>query len=629
MSADKDKPGKTLGGGASQGPGKSAGSAPNQGAGKQSGRAPGGQGAGARKPVTIDLKAESAPAKPSEKTAAKPQDSKTSDAKTAAQAPKAAQTGASSGATSAAASSVKQAGAATTAAAKGAGEKRAGEQKSAEKTTATASAREQASQSGPAHSSASSASVAGASTARRSSEGAAQENHSGPGVATMLLAGIVTSGVILAGAYGLHHAGYLPLRSEASDGEVQAALEASKTRIATLESRLADLAESTAAPVTGTADGIIDELKARVSALEKTPPAAQTTSASGETIDSLHEGLTELRRFVSSGGAGDQAALKSLEQAQTALNAEQSSISSKLEELEANAAKAADTQKVDEEMTSLKTELEKLSAGIDANKSELKAMGERLSAALAKVDEAQTRMTNIEASLATGASTRTAMQATLTSLSSQLSSSSDATSEALARLQADSEALAKRLAPVERSLGDVSARELAARALSVSSLKAAVDEGRPFKTELAAVEASAPQGTDFSALKQFQLTGLPSRERLISAFPAIARAMSATLDRPANDDLTETFMSGVRSLVSIRQPGESDADTPQAALGRLEARVEAGNLAGAMDAYAALPEKTQEAGADWAHKVQARLDADALVARITNEVLNQIAQERN
>jgi hypothetical protein len=93
--------------------------------------------------------------------------------------------------------------------------------------------------------------------------------------------------------------------------------------------------------------------------------------------------------------------------------------------------------------------------------------------------------------------------------------------------------------------------------------------------------------------------------------------MSAKIDAPADGDLVDSFWSNARSLVSIRQPGESDADTPSAALGRMEARVDAGDFAGALEAYDSLPEEVRAAGSDWAGNARARLAADRLVDQVT------------
>ena len=148
--------------------------------------------------------------------------------------------------------------------------------------------------------------------------------------------------------------------------------------------------------------------------------------------------------------------------------------------------------------------------------------------------------------------------------------------------------------------GGVGARETAARAVAVSALKSAMDRGAPFETELAAVAAALPADTDLAPLQARAAEGVPTRNALQAEFAAAARAMSAKIDAPADGDLVDSFWSNARSLVSIRQPGESDANTPSAALGRMEARVDAGDFAGALEAYDSLPDEVRAAGSDWA-----------------------------
>ena len=56
----------------------------------------------------------------------------------------------------------------------------------------------------------------------------------------------------------------------------------------------------------------------------------------------------------------------------------------------------------------------------------------------------------------------------------------------------------------------------------------------------------------------------------------------------------------------------------------MEARVEANDLVGAVEAYDTLPEAAKAAGADWAGDARARLAADALVDAVTRDVLKSL-----
>jgi hypothetical protein len=146
----------------------------------------------------------------------------------------------------------------------------------------------------------------------------------------------------------------------------------------------------------------------------------------------------------------------------------------------------------------------------------------------------------------------------------------------------------------------------------------------PYRTELAAVAGVLPEGTDLTALQARAESGIPTRAELRARFGAAARAMSATLDKPEGGDLVDSLLANARSLVSVRTPGESGASTPSAALGRMEARVEANDLAGALEAYEALPDAAKSAGAEWAGDARARLAADALVDAVTRDVLKSL-----
>jgi chromosome segregation ATPase len=127
---------------------------------------------------------------------------------------------------------------------------------------------------------------------------------------------------VLGGAYGAHRAGYLPVASGPAASEVQSALTAAQSRIAGLEERIAGLADTQDAATSASA--ALDDVRTRLSALETSlenglQSAAGLPEAASEQLAQLESGLAELRRFVSSGGAGETAGLASLQERQAAL----------------------------------------------------------------------------------------------------------------------------------------------------------------------------------------------------------------------------------------------------------------------------------------------------------------------
>ena len=447
-------------------------------------------------------------------------------------------------------------------------------------------------------SSATPSAASAASKPPRDKPAAAGDAKSSTGFGGLLAASLIGGAVALGGVWGANQAGLLS--SGAISTEFQSALTAAQSRISGLETQLAGLAERET-PSTAVEAGLkaaesrISDLEAALRDIGAAPDAVTGALPEEATarIAEIETGLAELRRFVSSGGAGESAGLASLQEAQGTLDAalkqvsdDQQALTARLGEL---AAKLPDTSD--------------LSGGLAELRDRATTLGQDLE--------------DLKGSL-------TGLRQELDTLSNGQTSLAARVEEGVASLTARLTALDDRLSPVEARMGDVSARETAARAVAVSSLRAAMDRGEPYATELAAVASALPEGTDLSALTARADRGVPTRSVLKANFPAVARTMAAEIDAPADGDLVGGLLANARALVSIRQPGESDAATPQAALGRMEARVDSGDLAGALTAYEELPQTVRAAGADWVADARARLAVDALMDRVTGDVLKSM-----
>ena len=190
------------------------------------------------------------------------------------------------------------------------------------------------------------------------------------------------------------------------------------------------------------------------------------------------------------------------------------------------------------------------------------------------------------------------------------------------------ESLSTRLAAVEATMGDATARELAARALSVSALKSAVDSGRPYVTELAAVKAGLWEDTDVAALEAHANSGVAPVSVLIAEFPAVAREIHGTFAKAdPSDNVVDSLLSSALSIVSVRGPGDADGTGPDAVLRRMENAVAKGNLSDAIAAYPDLPEAAKAAGAAWIERAKARVQIDELTDKASQDVLAGLARK--
>lgn len=194
-------------------------------------------------------------------------------------------------------------------------------------------------------------------------------------------------------------------------------------------------------------------------------------------------------------------------------------------------------------------------------------------------------------------------------------------------VEANSQALAgqsERIGKIEQSLGTLSQKVASetqqpkiALAIAASALKAAVDRGTPFISELDTYASLAPQSPEIDALRKLAPAGVPTREAIVAEAGKAADAM-AEADRPAEKaggGILSDLVESARSLVRVRPVGEVAGDGVGATVARIEADIKAGDFAKAVRQYRTLPQNVQAAGSAYFTKVQTRLQAEDLVQK--------------
>ncbi len=206
-------------------------------------------------------------------------------------------------------------------------------------------------------------------------------------------------------------------------------------------------------------------------------------------------------------------------------------------------------------------------------------------------------------------------------------------------LDATRSATEGRVGSVESKLATLEAGAEAARAaqaeavfaVALADLKSAVDAGRPFQGEYDVVKRAAPQGTTLSlaAIDPFVATGVPSVTALRDGLPRVVRAMHEAKEaEAAGPGPLDRLMSHAGQLVRVRPAGETAGTDVGALISRLEGRLVAGDLPGALAAWKALPETSRKAAAPWGAALEARVTVDAALAAQTAAVVSKLSQPR-
>ena len=256
-----------------------------------------------------------------------------------------------------------------------------------------------------------------------------------------------------------------------------------------------------------------------------------------------------------------------------------------------------------------RTFAEKSAAASSAVESELKKRGEETAEALKRLRG------DLDAALGRVVTLETATRETGNSGQKMV----EKVGEAAAAAETKVGALETRLAGIEAE-AEV-ARKVRGEAvvvIALADLKSAVEAGRPFVTELGVVEAAARGGVDLAELKPHADKGVPTAIELRAGWAKVTRAAIAAGETKASGGgVLDRLMSNASGMVKVRQSGETSGEDVAALAGRVDARLAAGDLAGALAAWKALPEASRKASADWGAALFARVAVDtALAARL-------------
>lgn len=448
------------------------------------------------------------------------------------------------------------------------------------------------------------------------------------------MAAVIGGVIVLGGGFGLYHAGIVKLPPD-TNPQIAQDLSAAQRQISQLEQRLEDIGATVTGQDAGAAVSALEDrfadLEGRIADAAAAAPAEVSAA-----IDGLRSDFETLRSDVASsasavlGEGGTTPDLTQLEdrmatleqtvEAQTAIDL--APIDARLASLESEAGSTST------EADQLSGSVTGLEGDVAALKAELSSLDTRLQNTEATAKAAQTAVSTSDVSLKTLADSQARATETLASLSADIQSVSSASTTALASLRDELTSLSQRLAQVEAAMGDATAREVAARALSVSALKSAVDSGRPYATELAAVKAGLPADIDLTALEAHAETGVEPVSVLIAQFPQVAREIHQTFTAPdRSGDVLDSLLAGARSLVAVRGPGDADGTGPEAALRKMENAVANGDLKSAIAEASALPQSAQAASAAWLGRAKARVSIDDLTDKASQEVLNALARK--
>ena len=188
--------------------------------------------------------------------------------------------------------------------------------------------------------------------------------------------------------------------------------------------------------------------------------------------------------------------------------------------------------------------------------------------------------------------------------------------------------LTRRLGEAETKINEPRDDIEVARAIASAGLKAAIDRGGPFLTELDTLSRVTPDDPAIESLKPFAATGVPSRSELTREFPDVANAMLASLDQTdPNQGIIDRLAESALSLVKVRPVGNVEGEGADAKIARIEDKLRNGDLKGAALEWDGLAEPAKAASEDFKTSLDARIQVEDLVGGTLTRAINSTGQQ--
>jgi hypothetical protein len=176
---------------------------------------------------------------------------------------------------------------------------------------------------------------------------------------------------------------------------------------------------------------------------------------------------------------------------------------------------------------------------------------------------------------------------------------------------------------------DAAATRAIVLTLSVSQLRRAIIRGERYENVLISIsEMSSGDLAVVTLVETLMLnavTGVSTRDDLMFGFPETAKAILDTSPPDAENDIVDQILDRARRIVRVRRVGvDVSADSMNGRVARAELRLEAGNVAGAVEILGELSEETQVVAQTWLTQAKAHIKAVAALETLERLVLERL-----
>ncbi|MBO0716688.1 MAG: hypothetical protein J2P55_05045, partial [Rhizobiales bacterium] len=190
------------------------------------------------------------------------------------------------------------------------------------------------------------------------------------------------------------------------------------------------------------------------------------------------------------------------------------------------------------------------------------------------------------------------------------------------------ESTVKGLAAATAPLTSSGANDRSARlTIAAEALRAAVERGAPYQSELSAVKVLGVDTKKTEALEPFAASGVPSAAVLAHQLDGLMPTLEDASELHSGDTtFMERLKSNAQKLVRITPLNAPAGNDPQAVIDRIRLDAAHADIAAALTDINALSDSAKALAADWSKKAAAREAALAASREIAAEALAALAQ---
>ena len=215
------------------------------------------------------------------------------------------------------------------------------------------------------------------------------------------------------------------------------------------------------------------------------------------------------------------------------------------------------------------------------------------------------------------------LEGDVTRLTTELAALREAIARTTEAVSATESQLTERIVAAEQKLDEPRSDIEMARAVAASALKTAIDRGGPYLAELEAFASISPDDPSVAGLRDHAAIGVSSRSDLVRDFQTAADAILDAVHQPEGDQgVFNRLMSSAASAIRVRPVGSVEGDTPEAVVARIENKLQNGDFKGAQIEWQTLPEKGQQAAADYKRKLDERVTVEGLIGAVVSGALS-------